>query len=63
MKIPSIITKVVLPSPLKYPNWQKYMLISKKAGLNLFFTDIDKIKKSMLEELEQPKTKRKKIGE
>ena len=31
----------------------KYMLISKKAGLNLFFTDIDNIKKIMLEELEK----------
>lgn len=29
------------------------MLISKKAGLNLFFTDIDNIKRIMLEELEK----------
>ncbi len=29
----------------------KYMIASKKMGLNLFFTDIDKIKKQMLEEL------------
>ena len=30
----------------------KYMIVSKKSGLNLFFADIDKIKKIMLEELE-----------
>lgn len=30
----------------------KYLLSLKKNGLNLFFTDIDKIKKIMLEELE-----------
>lgn len=30
----------------------KYMIASKKMGLNLFFTDIDKIKEIMLEELE-----------
>lgn len=29
----------------------KYMIASKKMGLNLFFTDIDKIKKIMLNEL------------
>ena len=29
----------------------KYMLVSKKMGLNLFFTDIDKIKQIMLDEL------------
>lgn len=29
----------------------KYMLISKKQGLNLFFPDIDKIKEIMLDEL------------
>ena len=29
----------------------KYMIASKKMGLNLFFTDIDKIKEIMLEEL------------
>ena len=31
----------------------KYMIVSKKAGLNLFFTDIDKIKEIMLEELKK----------
>lgn len=30
----------------------KYMIASKKNGLNLFFTDIDKIKKIMIDELE-----------
>ena len=30
----------------------KYLLSLKKNGLNLFFTDIDKIKKIMLEELD-----------
>ena len=29
----------------------KYMIVSKKTGLNLFFTDIDKIKEIMLDEL------------
>ena len=29
----------------------RYMLSLKKEGLNLFFTDIDKIKEKMLEEL------------
>lgn len=29
----------------------KYMLVAKESGLNLFFTDIDKIKKIMLDEL------------
>ena len=29
----------------------KYMIASKKMGLNLFFTDIDKIKKQMEDEL------------
>ena len=29
----------------------KYMIVSKNTGLNLFFTDIDKIKEIMLEEL------------
>ena len=29
----------------------KYMIVSKKTGLNLFFTDIDKIKQIMLDEL------------
>lgn len=29
----------------------KYMIVSKKMGLDLFFTDIDKIKKIMLDEL------------
>lgn len=29
----------------------KYMIVSKKMGLNLFFTDIDKIKQIMLDEL------------
>lgn len=29
----------------------KYMIASKKMGLNLFFTDIDKIKEIMFEEL------------
>lgn len=31
----------------------KYMLSLKQEGLNLFFTDIDKIKKMMLEELKE----------
>lgn len=31
----------------------KYILSLKKEGLNLFFTDIDKIKKIMLEELKE----------
>ena len=29
----------------------KYMIVSKNTGLNLFFTDIDKIKQIMLDEL------------
>ena len=29
----------------------KYMIVSKNTGLNLFFTDIDKIKEIMLKEL------------
>ena len=29
----------------------KYMIVSKNTGLNLFFTDIDKIKEIMLDEL------------
>jgi len=31
----------------------KYMIASKKKGLNLFFTDIDNIKKQMLDELQK----------
>ncbi|MGN1379745.1 MAG: hypothetical protein ACI4XR_05095 [Bacilli bacterium] len=29
----------------------KYMIVSKNTGINLFFTDINKIKEIMLEEL------------
>jgi len=33
----------------------KYLLALKKQGRNLFFTDIDKIKRQMLEEEKQEK--------
>lgn len=49
LKVVNVLKKEILEN-------FKYMLISKKAGLNLFFTDIDKIKKIMLEELEQQKS-------
>ena len=37
-----------------YDTFQR-TLKAKKAGLNLFFTDIDKIKQQMLKELEKDK--------
>lgn len=46
LKVVNVLKKEILEN-------FKYMLISKKAGLNLFFTDIDNIKRIMLEELEK----------
>lgn len=46
LKVVNVLKKEILEN-------FKYMLIRKKAGLNLFFTDIDNIKKIMLEELEK----------
>lgn len=44
IKVPKGIQKEII-------NDFKYMLSLKEEGINLFFTDIDKIKKIMLEEL------------
>ncbi len=44
LKVVNVLKKEILDN-------FKYMIVSKNKGLNLFFTDIDKIKKQMLEEL------------
>lgn len=45
-KVPETIEKLVIDE-------FKNLLTLKEKGINLFFTDIDRIKKQMLEELEQ----------
>lgn len=50
VKMPDVVKKEVI-------NDFKYMLSLKKSGLNLFFTNIDEIKKIMLEEAKELKPK------